>query len=107
MPPSPPIRRNRRLDCSGFRFSRHAIERMFHRAISPDVVERVVADGEVIASYPDDAPFPSMLVLGFDDGRPVHVVVARDAGTALCHIVTVYRPDPELWGEDFKTRREP
>jgi hypothetical protein len=61
----------------------------------------------VIASYPDDAPYPSVLVLGFDHGRPVHVVVARDAGAALCHIVTVYRSDPELWSDDFKTRRAP
>lgn len=79
---------------------------MFDRAISPDVVERVVAAGEIVASYPDDTPYPSMLVLGFDEGRPVHVVVARDGGTALCHIVTVYRPDPDVWGDDFKTRRE-
>jgi len=64
------------------------------------------ADGGIIASYPDDTPFPSMVVLGFDEGRPVHVVVARDGGTALCHIVTVYRPDPDVWGDDFKTRRE-
>ena len=80
---------------------------MFQRGIRPDAVEDVVAAGEVIASYPDDAPYPSVLVLGFDQGRPVHVVVAREAGTAFCHIVTVYRPDPELWGDEFKTRREP
>jgi hypothetical protein len=80
---------------------------MFHRGIPPDVVERIVGDGEVIASYPDDTPYPSMLVLGFDDGQPIHVVVARDAGTGHCHIVTVYRPDPEMWGDAFKTRREP
>lgn len=80
---------------------------MFHRSISPDVVERIVGDGEVIASYPDDTPYPSTLLLGFDDGQPIHVVVAQDAAAALCHIVTVYRPDPELWGDDFKTRREP
>jgi hypothetical protein len=95
------------VDCSGFRFSRHAIERMFHRGIPPNAVERVAGDGEVIGAYPDDVPFPSMLVLGFDGGQPVHVVVARDPGSGLCHIVTVYRPDPELWGDDFKTRREP
>jgi hypothetical protein len=59
------------------------------------------------ASYPDDAPFPSALVLGFDEGRPVHGVVARDAGTGLGHVVTVYHPDPEVWGTDLKTRREP
>lgn len=94
------------MDCSGFRFSRHAIERMFHRGIAPEVVERIVERGEVIASYPEDKPFPSVLILGFEEGQPVHVVVARDADTRRCYIVTVYRPDPELWSDDFKQRRE-
>ena len=95
------------MDCSGFRFSRHAIERMFQRAIRPQAVERIVREGEVIASYPDDTPFPSTLVLGFEEGRPVHVVASRDSATGLCHVITVYRPEPDLWGSDFKTRREP
>lgn len=95
------------MDCSGFRFSRHAIERMFHRDITPDVAEHVIREGGMIASYPDDTPFPSMLVLGFDEGGPVHVLVARDATTRLCHVVTAYRPDPHVWNDDFKTRRQP
>ena len=95
------------MDCSGFRFSRHAIERIFARGIRPEAVERIVNEGEAIASYPDDTLFPSVVVLGFDGGRPVHVVVARDSTTRLCHVVTVYRPDPEVWSDDFKTRRKP
>jgi hypothetical protein len=95
------------MDCSGFRFSRHAIERMFQRGITPEAVERIVREGDVIASYPDDKPFPSMLILGFDEGQPVHVVVAQDTDTGLCHVVTVYRPDRAVWTDDFRTRRQP
>lgn len=94
------------MDCSGSRFSRHALERMFQRGITPNVVEHIIKEGEVIASYPDDTPFPSVLVLGFDGKQPVHVVVARDAGARLCHVVTAYSPDPNVWSDDFKTQRQ-
>jgi len=69
-------------------------------------VLRIVAEGEVIASDPDDLPFPSVLILGFDGARPIHFVVARDAQTMLCFVVTVYQPDPKVWSDDFRTRRE-
>jgi len=79
---------------------------MFERALSPDVVRRIVGEGEQIASYPDDKPLPSALVLGFEAGIPVHVLVARNPQSNECIIVTVYRPDPALWRDDFKTRRQ-
>jgi len=50
----------------------HAFERMFERAVPLGTVVRVVAEGEGIASYPDDLPFPSVLILGFDGARPLH-----------------------------------
>jgi hypothetical protein len=56
----------------------HGLERMFEREVSPSAVLRVVNEGEVIASYPEDLPFPSALLLGFDGARPLHVLVARD-----------------------------
>ena len=80
---------------------------MFHRGISPDAVKQITGEGEVIVSYPDDTPFPSFLLLGFHGGRPIHVVVAKDAGTLQCYVVTVYHPDPNVWSDDFKTRRQP
>ena len=94
------------MECRGVRFTRHAFERLFERAIPPDSVLRIMREGEVIASYPDDVPFPSALILGHEAGEPVHVVVARDEETRLCHIITVYRPDPAIWSDDFKTRRQ-
>jgi Domain of unknown function (DUF4258) len=67
----------------------------------------IISEGEVITSYPDDTPYPSVLLLGFHQGRSVHVVVARDTSTLLCYMVTVYHPDSKLWSADFKTPRQP
>lgn len=93
------------MDSSAVRFTRHAFERLFEREVHPDAVIRVIRDGEVIASYPDDLPFPSVLILGFEGGNPLHVVVARDPNNGVCFVVTLYPPDPELWSDDFRTRR--
>ena len=93
------------MRCSGFRFSRHAFERMFQRSIPPSAVTAMLEEGEVIDSYPDDIPFPSSLILESYQGLPLHIVVGRDPDTGLCHVVTTYRPDPEMWDTDFKTRR--
>ena len=85
----------------------HALERMMERGISRQQVKQVVMQGEVIASYQDDTPFPSMLMM---DGRPgdevLHVVVAFDAAKSYCYVITAYRPDLEHFESDFKTRRK-
>lgn len=95
------------MDCKIINYSRHAFERMFERAIPPEVVDRIVLQGEVIASYPDDNPYPSVLVLGFEQNRPIHLVVAQHQETGTCYVVTVYVPEPGLWNESFKQRRKP
>ena len=87
------------------KFTGHAIRRMFERAIGkPDVMD-VLQSGEMIEDYPDDTPFPSELLLGFVEGRPLHVVAARDETTRTTHIVTVYEPNRLLWSDDFRKRR--
>jgi hypothetical protein len=93
--------------CRDLRFSRHALERMFERGIAPDAVEQIVTGGKVIASYPDDRPYPSFLLMGAHDGHAVHVVVAWNALDGLCQVVTVYRPDPGLWNATFTSRKQP
>jgi hypothetical protein len=92
------------MECSEVTYSRHALERMFQRGISPEAVSELLQSGEVIASYPDDKPYPSVLLLGFVEQQPVHAVVARDPATAACYVVTVYRPDPLLWEPGFRTK---
>lgn len=86
-------------------FSQHAFIRMFERGISPAAVKRGVRTGESIESYPDDQPFPSVLLLHFEAGRALHIVAGVDETEAACYIVTVYWPEPGLWSADFRTRR--
>lgn len=80
---------------------------MFERRIGKDEVVATLASGEVIAKYPDDLPFPSVLLLAKVGERSLHIVVGEDIATGTCYIVTVYLPDPELWNPDFRTRRVP
>jgi hypothetical protein len=93
------------VHCGTLIFTGHAFARMFARAIAPGEVRAVVAQGETIAEYPDDRPYPSVLVSGTVGGRPLHVVVGRDAGAKRCYVVTVYEPDPEKWDPDFRRRK--
>jgi hypothetical protein len=75
---------------------------MFEREIEPAFLQSVVESGEIIADYDDDQPYPSKLVLGFLQKRPIHVVVAQNGGD--CIIVTAYEPDAKVWNTAF-TRR--
>jgi Domain of unknown function (DUF4258) len=93
------------MDCKRVVFSGHAIQRMFERTISRDDVLAVIAQGETIAEYPDDKPYPGRLLLGPLGSRPLHVVLASDEKVGLCIVVTVYEPNLEHWSGDFRTRK--
>ena len=82
----------------------HSLERMLERGISRTEVLQAVSDGEVVEEYPEDRPFPSYLFMNVDQ-QPLHVVAATDPSAQVCHIITVYRPDTEHFGDDLKTRR--
>ncbi len=86
-------------------FRVHAIQRMFQNSISEKDVRQVLEDGDTIKNYPDDTPYPSRLVLGWLESRPVHVVAADDIETADTYVITVYEPDPEIWESDFRRKR--
>jgi len=87
-------------------YTSHAIQQMFGRQISTQQVRTVVENGTVIADYPEDRPYPSRLLLGFDQDRPLHVVFAYDAASCVGYIVTVYEPSLDLWESDYKTRKD-
>ncbi|EKD98396.1 MAG: hypothetical protein ACD_23C00459G0002 [uncultured bacterium] len=89
-----------------FIFRSHAIKRMFERSVGPEDMRHVPTTGKTIREYPDDTSYPSRLILGWVADKPLHVVVAVDAGTEASIIITVYEPDPTIWEADFK-RKEP
>ena len=81
----------------------HALQRMVERGIREEDVARVISEGKEIESYPQDQPYPSQLVLGWVDGRPIHVVAAKAEHEII--IVTVYQPDPSQWEPGFERRK--
>jgi len=59
---------------------------------------------EMIEDYPDDQRGHSFLLLGFTTkGDPIHAVCSIHEETLV--IITVYRPDPELW-INWRVRKE-
>ena len=85
-------------------FRIHAVQRMFERDISVEDVRMVISEGVVIEDYPDDTPFPSRLIFGWCERRPIHVVVAINEVRSVI-VVTVYEPDQEKWDFDLSRRR--
>jgi hypothetical protein len=92
--------------CDRTYFSTHAITRMFERGLSKEEVMQVIGSGVAIKDYPDDHTYPSRLLLGFVNTRPVHVVVTRNDENYDCLVLTAYHPSPVLWEADFKKRKQ-
>lgn len=77
----------------------HCMDRMSKRDIELSEVMRAIMTGEVIEDYPDDYPYPSALI----SGNGLHVVAG--VGDGRLWLITSYRPDPEQWEDDLKTRK--
>lgn len=84
--------------------TKHARERLAERKITIDDIVNGINTGEVIKQYEDDKPLPSCLVLGISvNNKYIHIVVSNDE--EYIYIITAYYPDPQLWSDDFKTRK--
>jgi hypothetical protein len=78
---------------------------MFERGMNIEDVKHVLDTGEIIREYPDDAPYPSRLILGFVGERPLHVVVAENSEDRETIVITVYEPDIDKWKDGFRGRK--
>ncbi|RMH43081.1 MAG: DUF4258 domain-containing protein, partial [Gammaproteobacteria bacterium] len=87
-------------------FRLHALQRMAERNISREAIESVLQSGEEIENYPDDFPYPSKLLLGWDGGQPIHLVVAENMESDEWIVITAYIPDQARWEAGFKRRRQ-
>jgi hypothetical protein len=85
-------------------WQQHALERLLERGITRAEVVAAMIYGEVIETYAVDRPYPSCLILHVQE-QPVHVVAAVDAAARVGYIITAYRPDPEHFEADLRTRR--
>lgn len=86
-------------------FRLHAVQRMFQRSITEKEVRHVLETGIIIEDYPDDTPYPSRLVLGWIDSRPLHLVVADNTDEETVIIITAYEPEPDQWEPGFQRRK--
>ena len=72
------------------------------RQIPPSAIFEVVRNGEVIEER-DEEGETVYLVLGFPEGRALHVAVVREGD--LCKVKTAYEPDPTEWTAGLRRRR--
>lgn len=86
-------------------YQHHAVERMAQRGIQEEDIEHVLLTGETIEVYAHDTPYPSELLLGWCDTRPVHLVAATDIRNRRKIVITVYVPDPNKWDANFRRRK--
>ena len=62
--------------------------------------------GEIIENYPYDKPYPSCLIYGkTSTGDPIHTVWAYDSESKIAILITVYRPDENVW-INYQTRKK-
>lgn len=83
---------------SQVRISDHADEEAEADELTFDEIYFSVLHGEIIEDDPDEKPYPSCLVYGMTfGGDPAHPVWTYNEENQWAVLVTVYRPDPDLW----------
>jgi hypothetical protein len=97
------------FDADAVLYSRHGrfeMENEESGKIFEHEVYETLQSGEVIEEYPDDKPYPSVLISGRTaTGRPLHVVCAYSKTDDLVVVVTVYSPNEKLW-IDYSRRKK-
>lgn len=74
-------------------------------SITDQEIYETICHGEVIKTYPDDTPYPSILIFGLTSAqRPLHIVCAYNREEDQTIIITAYQPDPNKW-DDYRRRK--
>jgi len=87
------------------RWTYHVNMRLKGRFIPREAILSTVDTYEIIEQYLEDKYLPSYLVYAEYKGQIIHAQIATDLQDDNVTIVTVYKPSPDIWEKDFKTRR--
>jgi len=83
----------------------HVNMRLKGRFVARQAILDSVDSYELVESYPRDKYLPSYLFLARPLGDAIHVLFAADVEGDNVRVVTAYRPSPDEWMDDLKTRR--
>ena len=87
------------------RWTYHVNMRLTGRFIPREAILSSVDCYEIIEQYPKDKYLPSYLIHAEYEEQSIHIQIATDLENEDITVVTVYRPSPDKWEKDFKTRR--
>lgn len=86
-----------------YRYTIHGAQQRIARGLHRVEIEEAIASGEIVEDYPTHHRGPACLILGRTrTGVALHLVCSCQA---VVDIITVYRPDPDEWEPDLRTRR--
>ncbi len=84
----------------------HVNMRMKGRFIPRNVILCSTDSYEIIESYPKDKYFPSYLMRSQHEQTAFHVLFAADVEGGNVRVVTAYYPNPHVWRDGMRKRRE-
>ena len=86
------------VEAGRVRVTEHARAEAIEDDLTTGEVAESIRQSEILRQYPDDRPHPSCLIYSRNHHQePLHSVWGYNETAGRAILITVYRPDPNLW----------